>query len=197
MNHLKHQKMKNLIMFLGFIIIISCKTDHSKTQLAIASIDTQVQKLEVPVDPVESPSSSSNPYNIKLDSHKLDNDTYDLEIRMELNDGAHFVSPNSKGNYTGIFTVVIDENDKIERSASILETPLSVEEFDPHPFTNGYINWVRINTTYKQEIKRNKDGDFEVRGHIQFTIEPRCSLEKIPFIIKYKNGEMKFEVFGC
>ena len=39
--------------------------------------------------------------------------------------------------------------------------------------------------------------DFDVRGTIQFTIEPRCTLEKIPVIIKRQEGTVKFEVFGC
>ena len=189
--------MKYLLICLCFIFVISCKTDTSDTQIALASMDTQAPKLGVAMYPIISPFVTTEPYELKLNMQKLDNDTYELEILMELNNGAHFVSPNSKGNFTGVFTVFIDDNDKIEPISKLLETPPSVEEYDSHPYVNGYVNWVRENTTYKQKIKRISDEDFRVLGHIQFTIEPRCTFENIPFIIKYKNGELKFEKDQC
>ncbi len=66
-----------------------------------------------------------------------------------------------------------------------------------HPFTNGTVNWVRVNTNYKQQLEVATQVDFQVFGYIQFTIEPRCSLEKIPFIIKKENGKLKFELDNC
>lgn len=79
----------------------------------------------------------------------------------------------------------------------LIETPPSVEEYDPHPFVNGYVNWVRENTSYQQQIKRLSDGTFVVKGFVQFTIEPRCTLEKIPFFIKYNQSDMRVEVARC
>lgn len=190
-------KMKTLIICLCFISVMSCKTDNSQTKNAIASIDLQVPKLESVMNPIETPFNTKEPYKLKLNLKKYENNAYDLDISMELYNDAHFVSPNAKRDFKGKFTVFIEDNDNIERTSKLLETPLSVEEYDSHPFTNGLVNWVRVNTTYKQKIKRTTGETFEVMGYIQFTIEPRCTLEKIPFIIKYKNDEMKFEVFQC
>ncbi len=189
--------MKTLIICLCFISVMSCKTDNSQTKNAIASIDLQVPKLESVMNPIETPFNTKEPYKLKLNLKKYENNAYDLDISMELYNDAHFVSPNAKRDFKGKFTVFIEDNDNIERTSKLLETPLSVEEYDSHPFTNGLVNWVRVNTTYKQKIKRTTGETFEVMGYIQFTIEPRCTLEKIPFIIKYKNDEMKFEVFQC
>lgn len=53
---------------------------------------------------------------------------------------------------------------------------------------------MRENTTYKQALKVNSETDFKVSGLIQFTIEPRCSLEKIG----YKSGSISvIKLLGC
>lgn len=189
--------MKNLILCAFFILAMGCKIDNSKTQNAIASIDTEVSKPDPFMKPIGIPNVSSEPYELKLNSHKIDAVIYDLEISMVLNNNAHFVSPNAKRDFLGKFTIIIDDNNNFKLHGNLIETPLSVEENDLHPFVNGLVNWVRINTTYKQQLKVITPGDFQVKGMIQFTIEPRCTLEKIPIIIKYENGEMKFEIFQC
>ena len=116
---------------------------------------------------------------------------------MKLYDNAFFVSPNAKREFLGKFKFVIDDNDKFNQEGALLEAPLSKEEFDPHPFVNGHVNWVKENTTYKQQLQLTTEKDFEVMGFIQFTIEPRCTLEKIPIIIKYSNAKLKAEIFQC
>lgn len=125
------------------------------------------------------------------------NDEYVLSIQMNLKNGSFFVSPTAKGNFSGKFTIVLPETDQLQLSGIILETPLSKEEFDPHPFVNGPVNWVRENTNYKQTIKVSSKKDFEVMGYLQFTIEPRCTLEKVPFILSYVNGKLSVRVDGC
>ncbi len=41
------------------------------------------------------------------------------------------------------------------------------------------------------------EDNFEVFGRIQFTIEPRCSLEEIPFALSYQNGVIKIYSPKC
>ncbi|PNQ73076.1 hypothetical protein C1T31_08785 [Hanstruepera neustonica] len=132
-------------------------------------------------------------FRAEAQSHSL----YNLIVDMRLKDGGHFVSPNATGYFSGKFTMVIDDTDAFEVIGKLIENPLTKEELDLHPFINGPVNWVRENTTYTQQIQLNTENSFEVHGYIQFTIEPACTLEKIPFIIKQNDGVLKFEFFGC
>lgn len=175
--------MKHIILCLGFIFASSDFTYTSETQKVLKTVETST------VTP--------NPYNLTLEMSSLDNTLYDLDISMELFDDAHFVSPNSKGDYTGVFSIFIYDNTKLEPVSKLLETPLSVQENDPYTFEKGSVNWVRVNTLYNQKLKRKINDDFIINGHIQFTIEPRCTLEKIPFIISYHKGKMKIEIDKC
>ena len=201
--------MRNSLMCLLLIAIVSCTSQSQKTpqtsetpetKMEIASADMHKPVygpfLETDTDKVYEV-SHPHPYELKLNMYELEMATYDLEISIELKDGAHFVSPNSKGDFKGVFKFVVDENSALEFTTPLIETPLSKEEYDDHPYVNGYVNWVRENTKYNKKIKRTLDKDFQVKGLIQFTIEPRCTLEKIPVIIKYKDGKMTFERLGC
>lgn len=125
---------------------------------------------------------------------KRQNDEYVLSVQMNLKKDAYFVSPNAKRAFSGKFTIVLTHPDKVVTKGSITETPLSKEELDKG---EGLVNWVRQNTHYKQTLKVLSNENFEVMGHIQFTIEPRCSLEKIPFILSYVDGKLSLKMDGC
>ncbi len=125
---------------------------------------------------------------------KQQNDEYVLSIQMNLKKDAYFVSPNAKRDFSGKFTLVLNNPDKIVTKGTITETPLSKEELDKG---EGLVNFVRNNTHYKQTLKVLSNGNFEVMGHIQFTIEPRCTLEKIPFVLFFENGKLRVRMDGC
>jgi hypothetical protein len=171
--------------------------DFPKTEATIESDITQVTKPEQNNKLVYGPKIPANPYELKLDKHKLSNDTYHLEIKMFLYNDAFYVSPNAKRNFSGKFTFFVANNNFFTLKDNLIETPLSKEEYDSHPFVDGNVNWVRVNTTYKQKLEISTTEDFEVRGYIQFTIEPRCTLEKIPVFIKYEKGKLNFEIDKC
>lgn len=183
--------MKNVLLCLLLVSIYSCKADNSKDKLALVKIDSKITNLDY------FSNTSEELYTIDFDIKKLDTDFYDLIVHIKLKNGSYFVSPNSKGNFSGIFTLKLENNGNLLQIAKLKESPLSVEEYDPHPFVNGNVNWVRENTMYKQQLTLNTKNDFSVSGLIQFTIEPKCTLEKIPFVITYKNGEMKVEIDNC
>ena len=137
-------------------------------------------------------------------------DLYDLQIKIEttgnkhnlvfdikLHKGSQFISPHAKRDFTGKFFMDLGDYTNLKFEGKIIETPMSVEEFDSHPFVFGTVNWVRVNTTYKQPLKLYSQRDFEVFGRVRFTIEPRCSLEEIPFSISYKDGKMKLQKAKC
>lgn len=125
---------------------------------------------------------------------KRQDDEYVLSVQMNLKKDAYFISPNAKRDFSGKFTIVLTNPDKIVANGTITEAPSSKEEPDKG---EGLVNWVRKNTHYKQNLKVLSNENFEVMGHIQFTIEPRCTLEKVPFILSYKNGKLSLKMNGC
>ncbi|MCT4699017.1 hypothetical protein [Tenacibaculum haliotis] len=192
--------MKNVIICYCLIFTISCKKQNIKdTNLtAVNNIASQYTTTQTSLNYFDSlKRKNTEPYKLKLASKKLQNNEYDLSISMELFNNAHFISPNAKRKFKGKFKVVFDTTDKFSLLDKLIEIPLSTEEYDEHPFVNGTVNWVRENTVYHQKIKRTNNESFQVKGYIQFTIEPKCTLEKIPFIIKYENSKMRIELFGC
>jgi len=185
--------------FLAGIIVVlsfSCQSEKSSSQPSIAKLETPVfgptnkEKLITLLD-------KSEPYELKMKMNALGNNDFELELDMLLFDGAHFVSPNAKRAFKGKFTVHLDDNDHLTPVSELIETPRSVEEYDPHPFVSGKVNWVREDTKYILKLKRKKQEYFSVKGFIQFTIEPRCTMEKIPIIIKNVKGKMRVELFQC
>ncbi len=136
-------------------------------------------------------------YTVHFDIENTKEQEATLVISIELHNGSHYISPNAKRDFSGKFYMDLGSDTDLSFEGNVVETPRSVEEFDPHPFTNGLVNWVRINTTYKQPLLLKSKGDFEVFGKIQFTIEPRCTFEEIPFSISYQNGEMKITLPKC
>ena len=130
-------------------------------------------------------------YTLHFEIEKVKNQQPVLVIAIELQNGAHFISPNAKRDFTGKFYMDLGDYTNLDFEGDVVETPRSVEEFDAHPFMGGLVNWVRVNTTYRQHLEVKSQGDFEVFGRVRFTIEPRCTLEEIPFAISYKDGIMK------
>ena len=179
------------------ILNMSCNSDKKQPLDEMASIETSVQKDQGLENDKMYKWFTTESYELKFEINEIENAVYELVLSMDLRNDSYYVSPNSKGDFTGIFTIIINDNEKLKKIAKPIETPLSNEEYDPHPFVNGFVNWVKETTTYKQQIQRKSDEDFEVSGIIQFTIEPKCTLEKVPFFIKYKNGELIVEVARC
>lgn len=125
---------------------------------------------------------------------KQKNNDYALSVEMILKKDAYFVSPNTKRDFLGKFTIVLTEPDKLQLSEEIVETPISEEEINKH---EGLVNFVRKNINYKKTIIIKSNENFEASGYIQFTIEPRCTLEKIPFVLSFVNGKLSVKVDGC
>jgi len=115
-----------------------------------------------------------------------------LSIQMNVKKNSYFVSPTDPGSFTGKFTIVLTEPQHLQTNGAIIEIPLSKVDAN-----EGFVKWVRQNTHYKQSLKVLTNENFEVSGHIQFTIEPRCTLEKIPFILSYVDGKLSVKMDGC
>lgn len=182
--------MKNVLLFFSLLCFLGCKIDPSKSEpfvdnslIANTNSTTNKQLLYGPNLPTE-------PYELKLNIHQLKNNIYDLEIQMLLFNNAYYASPNTKVDLKGKFTFHLDTNNSFIVKNNLIETPLSNN-------TDGLTNWVRVNTTYNQQLEITTKKDFVVSGFIRFTIEPRCTLEKIPIIIKAEKGVVTFEIDKC
>ena len=99
--------MKKLILSLCILIFLSCKIDHLKTESNIESNFAQIPTSEISTQSVYGPSLPNQPYDIKLDIHKLSNDFYDLDIQMLLYNDAYYASPNAQRDLKGKFTFFI------------------------------------------------------------------------------------------
>ena len=189
--------MKRLIFLAVIFLILSCKETKKDTLVLNTACNTNSPITSRILAFSNIPFTNEAPYKVDFNIHtNIDGENY-MEIKMKLAGGAHYVSPNSTVAYKGRFTLNIDKNAHLKPVGGLLERPESVEEFDPHPFVNGKINWVRIDTEYKQKLMVTNPEDFLVFGSIKFTIEPRCTLEKVPFVISQKDGKLKIEINNC
>jgi len=172
------------IIYLLFLLFFSCAKDNQQSNLtdkmAINEKTKSTNQLNI----------TDELYDLQFDIETTDNNIHFLVISIQLNYGSHFVSPNEKRDFSGKFNVDLGSYNDISFNGKLLETPPSVEEYDPHPFVDGLVNWVRTNTTYKQQLNILSEDDFEVFGRVRFTIEPRCTLEEIPFSISYQDGKI-------
>ena len=175
--------MDKLIIVL-ITLFFNCKSD--KKQLALISENKILSKSEVIKDFT---TVNDKDYTLHFEIEKIKNKPV-LTISINLHNESYFVSPHAKRDFKGKFYMDLGSYKHLDFEGDIMETPRSVVEFDSHPFVNGVVNWVRVNTTYKQVLQVKSQEDFVVFGRVRFTIEPRCTLEEIPFGISYKNGVM-------
>lgn len=178
------------ILFLIFVSISWTSYSQQTNQIVAAlNIENSISTDEF--------KAIDEPYNIAIDIETTENNNSYLVISMELNNDSYYVSPNAKRDFKGKFYMDLGSYTNVDFEGKIIETPLSVEEIDLHPFVNGTVNWVRENTTYKQALNLKSKDDFEVYGRIRFTIEPRCTLEEITFGIVRQEGKMKITYPKC
>ncbi|MBT8261577.1 MAG: hypothetical protein KJO05_02065 [Bacteroidia bacterium] len=190
--------MKYLLSCFGILLLLSCNQSNSEPLKELALLSESERIVENEKDyTYYYDSISRDDYQIKLGVLELSNDEFELVISMKLFRESHYISPNAKRDFKGKFFVEFDDSEDLSFLADMEEIPLSVEEFDEDPFVDGYVNWVRKATRYVLKVKRNKTDDFGISGNLQFVIEPRCTLEKIPLIIVNQGGYLKFHVRGC
>gem|GEM_PF-2105552 len=139
----------------------------------------------------------NDPYELTYTVVQTGANQYKLVTNMQLFGGSFYVSPHATADFKGKFTIKMDDNDHLKMGADFLEIPRSKEVFDPHPFVNGPVNWVQEDTQYEHQLTVTFSEDFEVRGKFVFTIEPKCTLEQIPFVIKFKSGVLRIEKWMC
>ncbi|NJM80403.1 MAG: hypothetical protein HC854_13750, partial [Flavobacterium sp.] len=168
--------MKNILLSLCLILQLSCKIETPKTEVTSDTVLAENSNTTANKQLLYGPNLPTEPYELKLDMQKVNSNLYDLKIQILLHNNAYYASSNSKKDYKGKFTFFVNATNSFILKNKLVETPLSKEN------PNGLTHFVNINTTYNQKLEITTKEDFVVGGFIQFTIEPRCTLEKIPVI---------------
>jgi len=184
--------MNRLLTFFFLLLTFGCTTENQPSNTINEAVYNEFKIDEFKVIEELKIIDKLEPYNIKFQIGKAENiNEYNLFVNMELDSRSYFISPFSSDGFTGRFNISIEDNPHLAIDSAFTETPRSVEKFDPHPFINGLVNWVMVNTSYKYQLNLLSQDDFEVAGLVSFTIEPRCTFEEIEFNISHHSGELK------
>lgn len=155
----------------------------------------KVSMYEVPL--TDRKAALEHPYDLAFRIEQVGNDKYTLVTTMELHGGSFYVSPHAERDFKGKFRVEVANEDHVVMADDFTETPRSMEVVDPHPFVDGPVNWVNVDTKYEHRLTVISKEDFEVGGKYVFTIEPKCTLEQVPFLIKQRAGVLTIEKWKC
>ena len=136
-----------------------------------------------------------DPYELDFEIEKTEENVYKIVATIDFFDGAYVGSPLSDNGFTGLFTIDIAESEHVRLDDHIEESPRSIRMFNEREGVP--VNIVNVKTTYKQVLHLSTDTDFDCGGKITFTIEPKCTFEQIPFMIKSRAGKLTIEPWGC
>ena len=128
------------------------------------------------------------PFDIKFDIESLNDNEYNLATTVKLNKGDYIISPFSTDGIYLNFSMLLDNSNHLAINGQLSENPETAPEVDP--IINKLVRFVRVNTTFKQKLKVEKQGDFEVPGLVEFLLEPSCVPYDVAFVLSYKKGEM-------
>ena len=187
--------MKYIIAFITLTLAVACTENETPTSIEASHPVPEGSMYDSPS--IVREIALNNPYEISYNVEKTTDRQYNLITTMKLFGGSFYVSPHSTGDFIGKFRIEIVPNDYLILGSDFIETPRSKEVHDPHPFVDGLVNWVNEDTRYEHHLTVITQDDFDIRGKIIFTIEPKCTLEEISVIFKYRSGVLRIEKWMC
>ncbi|MGB0368132.1 MAG: hypothetical protein ACPGU4_06290 [Flavobacteriales bacterium] len=193
--------MKNVFVIICLSFTVACAQKEPATEeIQSVPFDSEISVLKVSMydsDLIDYDIANSHPYDVDFKIEKAETGKYMLITSMKLHGGSFFVSPITDTGFKGKFRVEVAPNDDLSIGDDVVETPKTKTVFDPHRFINGPVNWVTEDTRYDFPLIINTNRDFEIGGKLIFVIEPKCTLEEIPVMFKYKNGVLTVEKWMC
>ena len=182
--------MNQLIISFVLLLFISYGTDKKQSIKT-----TMIAKVEVPKTKTTTITNNTvtiidNLYTLQFKIEKTKNDKHNLIIEIHPKKGSFFISPLETKESKGKFYMDLGSYKDISFDGNIIETPLSITTLNHS--SKAPMLWIKEKTIYTQPLNILSEEDFEVFGRVQFTIEPRCTFEEIPFAISYKDGKMIF-----
>ncbi len=151
----------------------------------------QIEKKEVTEKqpPKEVPPKENDqkemPFDVSFNMEKIDDNNYYLITSIKLAKGCYVISPYSLDDIFLPVSLSIAENKSIKTDSTLIEFPISVEEYDALAETQ--VRFVKENTTYTQKLTLTNKNDFEVTGKVELLIEPNCVPYQIDFTISNKD----------
>ena len=187
--------MKNIITLFFLSLTVACTEKESTTSIEPTTPVLNVSMYDSPF--IDAEVARNNPYELAYAVEKIGENQYSLITTMKLFGGSFYVSPHSTGDFKGKFRIEVAPNDNLKMGDDFIEIPRSKEVIDRHPFVNGPVNWVKEDTRYEHPLTVKSQADFDIGGKIIFTIEPKCTLEQIPLMFKYRSGVLTVEKWKC
>jgi hypothetical protein len=141
--------------------------------------------------PVTNIQDSIEPYSLELNVEKINTHEFKLVSIIKI-DSLSYMMPIANTTMSGIFKFSIVDTNQLNTNYILVEHACPVVtnfvwSNAPQKVIKGYVE-------YDQKLSVISTTDFVSTGFIQFVIEPRCTLEKIPFTISYMKGEMKVSI---
>ena len=112
------------------------------------------------------------------------------DFKIDLDEGSYYIAPNSPGTFKGLLKINFPANDFFELASTFVSVPEPIEE--ENQWGEGLVEIIRETTVHSMRYKLKSIGDFQIQGTVQFVIEPKCTLEKIPVTIFSKDGQLSF-----
>ncbi len=134
-------------------------------------------------------------YSLEISLERVEDNVYDLVAVIDFKEDGYTASPMSDKNYTGAFKMDLSRNPNVSWSSDLEETPNSQQLWGLKDQEPG--DWIRERTTYSRVFRVYGNQDFDAGGKISFTIEPRCTFEEIPLMLKQQAGVLTLQSWGC
>lgn len=166
-----------VLLFIG----VSCSADSQQSN--------NLKELEKLSDSL----NLDDPYFLNLEVQESEGGEYKLVATLELDSGSYFASPYSKETHKGFFQIILKDNPFVQLDSNFVESPLSAAK--PDKWQGGLSHFVEENTSYTHKLAINSAEDFKITGFVQFVIEPKCTLEEIPFSISSVNGKLVIQKY--
>lgn len=187
--------MRYLLIICAFSLTSACaQNDPAPTDGSIIPV-LEVSMYNSPS--IDHEVAKDHPYDVEFKVEQTADGQFVMVTNMKLFGGSFYVSPHSTTDFKGKFRIEVAPNDDLSIGNDFVETPRSEEVIDPHQFIDGPVNWVKEDTKYEYPLKVSSKEDFNIGGKIIFVIEPKCTLENIPLMFKYKSGVLTVEPWEC
>ena len=171
---------KYITLFIAFLALNVNSEMPNDYSTSFIPIDIADNESLIVTDPL---------YNLKIEVEKTD-DNFNLVFSVDLKKASYYVSPNTKEDYKGKFYMDFGSYKDVSFNGKLHEKKLEKSPNRPFPKDKDSENNVFGNAIFTQKLTLKNTADFFVYGRIKFVIEPRCTMEIIPFMITFKDGEM-------
>ena len=174
---------KQIISF--FRVVLGVLVFLNSITICLAQVNSQLFGYES-----DSFSDHQN-FHIELKIVSLDERNFQLVSVLDLVEGSFIYSPLSRDDFYLPYSISVLENSFISARSALTEFPASSIEQDP--YIEKEVRIIRSKTVFTQAYTIEKVEDFEVKGLIEFLLEPACIPYDLTFSIKMQSGVLSIQ----